>query len=189
MLPSHSKSVARPMLLVAMASLAFLEGRELKSFESREHRFTVRYPADWHIESISGHFYIESFLAERAIRGVRLPPGGASIGISVPSELLQTSQPPPRNREELIALATHHRRVLARRSFEIGEGARTLSVEEIQTQVLVIPPRIESVDWYFDVAGNSFVANLEYWQGDKNALKWRAILQSVVLSITPHPNN
>jgi hypothetical protein len=175
-------------LMVAASLICVLmplsEAADLKNFESRRNSFSVQYPGNWYLQSLSDHFYIESFPPSEAVRAVRLPAKGASITISVPSELVRNGRhETPRNMEEWVTLGTARRSVIGKRALELDDGERKLPLIEVKTQCCAVPPFQESIDWYFEIAGHMFVANLEYWQGDANADNLREILKNVVLSV------
>ena len=41
------------------------------------------------------------------------------------------------------------------------------------------------MSWYFEISGRLLVANLSYWFGDPNAMKYRETLAGVVQTIRP----
>jgi len=160
------------------------QAADLRTFHNKKYGFTVRYPSSWNLQSLSEHFYIENFPGSKFVKGVRLPPGGAGISVSVPSEFVhQPNQSMPLTMEEWVSLGTARRKVNQKRDFSVSNGKRTLPVIEVVTQCCAVPPFQESIDWYFKVDDQMFTASLEYWQGDANANELRKTLQDVVVSI------
>ena len=175
------------ILIALIAAASPLLGAAYRKIFESSNGFSVEYPGTWHLESLSRHFYIESFPPSETVRGVRLPPGGASITITVPLELKKwlasTHREMPTNLEEWVAAGTWRQRVISKRSLEVGDGPRRIAVVEVIAQCCAVAPFQESVNWYFETERRMFLASLQYWQDDSKADKLREILRQVVLSL------
>lgn len=185
--PWSTTRLASVLLLALMTGLA--GGADtLETFRSHSHGFSVRYPATWYPLILSDVFYIESFPPSKAVRGARLPQGGAGIKVLVPSQTVADEQKLPVNLEDWVALSLNRRHIISRRSLEVRDGAHALAITEVRTACCAVPPIEESTDWYFEVGGRMFVGTVFYWQGDPKADTWRETLKDVVLSLRAiHP--
>jgi hypothetical protein len=165
------------MCLVSVSS-----ADDIKSFESGDHSYTVQYPRDWYLESLLGKFYIENFPPSRAVRGVRLPPRGAGIAITAPSDVRGLEQT-PRDLDDWVRISTAHQKIASRRSFTIPRADGQQFIVEIRAKCCAARPFLEYVEWYFQIDDHLFSASLVYWEGDPNSYKLLQILQQVALSL------
>lgn len=172
------------MAFVSLWGLSFPAiDADAMTFKNEKYGYTLQYPADWTLQVTGDVFCIENFPPSKAVRAVRLPPGGASIIVVVPEQFVRRGQSVPRNMDEWVTLATAKRKVLVRRELEVGNGAEKLAVTELRTQCCAVPPYQESIDWYFTVEGRMLSASLLYWQGDPNADNLKSKLRQVVLGL------
>ena len=155
----------------------------LKSFESIEYGYAVKYPDDWHPQILSGIFYIESFPPSSAVRGARIPKGGAGISISVPPQLMPGQGRMPQSMDAWVSIGTARRHVWGKRAFDLKGSPGLISVIEVKTQCCSVPPVQETIQWYFQIDGHFFLAEVAYWQGDPSAGRFTDTLRTIVLSL------
>jgi hypothetical protein len=154
---------------------------DAKSFESTRYGYTVRYPCDWHLQGRAGTFMIENFPPYKAVRGVRLPPGGAAIVIGVPSPTGRGTL--PQSLDDWVKQAIGHQEVLVRRELPLGDGHRVIPITEIQAYWRNGDTTQQYTEWFFRMDGRYFQVSLVYWQGDPNARKLEETLKEIVFSL------
>ena len=90
----------------------------------------------------------------------------------------------PKTLEDWVVLGTSHRPIESRRSFEISEGVKRVSVTELKTRCCAIAPYQTEVDWYFVVEGQMFCGGLGYWKNEPKADRFVEVLRRLVLSVS-----
>jgi len=154
-----------------------------KQFTSKTYRYTVGYPATWHLRVLNDIFAIENFAPSEAVRGARLPPGGAEIVVEVPRPPSRATQKLPSNLDEWVELSTAHQRIIGRAARNLETGQSKRAVIEIKVQCCAVPPYQEFVKWYFQIEDRMFSVTLGYWQGDPNAEQLLVTFREVALSL------
>jgi len=160
-----------------------LGAADAKVFENKTYHYAVEYPADWHLETLEGRFAVENFPPEKAVRGARLPEGGAAIIILVPEEIVRVGAGLPRTLDEWVAAGTSHERVLRKSERRIETSHGKTTAIETETECCAVPPFQKSVEWYFEIRGRFFEATLVHRQSDPQAPKLEEALRQVVLSL------
>jgi hypothetical protein len=153
----------------------------LKTFESEQFRYSVRYPANWRLADPKTLLLFD-FPQSRAVRGAVIPDGGASIYVTVPSELTHGREAPA-NLDDWVALGSEHKKITERQTLRLDRGGRTLSVVEVGAWCCgTLPPDNETIEWFFEVDGHMFLAGLEY-SGNVDMTKLRGTLEQIALSL------
>jgi hypothetical protein len=141
--------------LIAIATLGFIHTIEaedkLSTFKSKTYGYVVQYPKTWYLDSTLDNLEIENFPPSKAVRAVRLPPGGAAITV-IPSQAVRHPETSLKL-DAWIETDNHRNIVTGKRTFELEDLGRTLSLIEIRGRCCAaVPPFKEYVSWYFEIA-------------------------------------
>lgn len=172
--------------VVAVGSISAVEGTgELKTFENKELKFTVQYPANWYIGILTNAFEVNSYPRRKTVRGVGVPKGAAGITLR-PSEISPYSKG-QKTLDGWMEVETARANVTGKTKFELQDRNEKLLILEVRTRFGSTPPYIDGVWWYFQVGDRMFGAALGYWEGDPKADRYLQILKQIVLSVKPVP--
>ena len=171
---------ASAVLLFVLSRVVASSRPDVRRFESKKFGYTVEYPSDWHLQSLSDVFSVENFPPSKAVRGVRLPSGGAGIVIAASS---QGTEEGPQRFDDWVKIGTAHQNVQEQRAFELQENKRTISITEVRADCCGVPPFLQYIEWFFQIDGHFFQASLVLWQGDPKADQLQETLKRVVLSV------
>lgn len=155
---------------------------DVNSFQSREYGYSLKYPADWSLQSRAGVYSIENFAPTKTVRGVRLPPGGAGITIRVWSPDRNGGEL-PKNLDDWASRNTIRQHVLSRKTFEPQDLLTTKSVIEVRADCCGVPPLLQYTEWFFEVDGHFFQTSVVYWQGDPAYPKLEDTLKGIIRSL------
>ncbi len=102
---------------------------------------------------------------------------GASIGIAPPPQGITDV-------EQWIANAVSKVRSRDTLILQRTDSNGPLHISEVVYEAIEGP---DTVSWYFEISGRLLVANLSYWQGDRNTQKYRRVLREMIEVIVPLP--
>ena len=118
---------------------------------------------------------LENFPPSKFVKGVRLPPGGASIVVNTSAA--------DSSLEAWIKAATAHSHILQRRDLDLETAGMNVNGVEIQTDCCAVPPFLESTCWFFRLGDRLFSVALVDWQNDPHAIQFRSVMANIVRTI------
>jgi hypothetical protein len=84
---SMTNLLNRKLMPIALTVLGFVcaanAADRFSTFKSENYGYVVQYPHSWYLDSTLDNLEIENFPPSKAVRGVRLPPGGPQLRSSL----------------------------------------------------------------------------------------------------------